>query len=1217
MRILNIRLKNLNSLAGEWEIDLTHPAYISDGIFTISGPTGAGKTTILDALCLALYGRTPRLNKVTKSGNDIMSRHTGECFAEVTFETPAGKYCCHWSQHRSRKKPDGELQPPKHEIADANSGAVLETKILDVARLIESITGMDFNRFTRSMLLAQGGFAAFLEAAPDERSPILEQITGTEIYSQISIRVHECKVHEQKKLDVLEAELKGISLLSATEEHALQTLQTAKEQQEAELTQHIRLHQHALVWQQGIERLEHELHTLATRQQHWEQQREAFQPQELRLKRAEIAHELFADFRELSSLRKQQATARQHLCDAQNELPTLQQALQKAEVQCANVLQNVAQTKVDQATLATLLTEVRQLDNTLAMSAQSLKEKQNALESKQKAYATLEQKYLTECTALQNNSQSLAATQRQMATTQADESLTEQLSGINSTLSQLRTVLAHEDEKRLAHEQAERSLNTATARWNASVEKLQKLALQSETDQQAFIDKQHELARVLGNRDFTLWRAQWSTLTTRKTHYEAQLSAANMREQSQKLIQQYHKECDAFLEECAQLTEHIAGITKALENTEREQELLETQRTLLQKIESLEAERHKLQSGAPCPLCGSTEHPFTVGTTPHLDTTTERVAALRTYSKDLQRSLTEANIQLSQRQKDISHRTQQIFERQQVIATIDGELIHDPIAITPDQLANALAETVAELNQCVATLNAAEQIEQELATLRTAREAATSSLGTAELLVQQHKNAMQAAEEHCVRIAAERDALALQREAEWNTLISALAPYQLGSITLDALATLQQTLINRRSQWIENQKKSASLQQTIIMLEERTKQQAAQLQLDRMAIENDRTSLHQLEQEHQARRQERITLFGTKQTDEEEQRQKVRLDVAEQRYQQAQKEFYDAGKKYDSLQSRITEGKVFLEKLTSQLTSTELSFLTQVNASGFASEAEYQAALVSNEERQALSQQAKILTEAGELLRLQRQEKSLLLESEQAKAITTLPTETLQAMLTTATDQQKRLQQEIGALRQQRHDHAIRQTQRREQLTCIALQQKECRRWERLHELIGSADGKKYRNFAQGLTFEMMIGYANQQLRKMSDRYLLMRDSSQPLELNVIDEYQAGEIRSTKNLSGGEGFLVSLSLALGLSNMASRNVRVDSLFLDEGFGTLDSEALDTALETLAGLQQDGKIIGLISHIATLKERIATQIEVTPLTGGKSRIQGPGCRRVME
>ncbi|MEW8014511.1 MAG: SbcC/MukB-like Walker B domain-containing protein [Candidatus Sedimenticola endophacoides] len=144
------------------------------------------------------------------------------------------------------------------------------------------------------------------------------------------------------------------------------------------------------------------------------------------------------------------------------------------------------------------------------------------------------------------------------------------------------------------------------------------------------------------------------------------------------------------------------------------------------------------------------------------------------------------------------------------------------------------------------------------------------------------------------------------------------------------------------------------------------------------------------------------------------------------------------------------------------------------------------------------------------------------------------------------------------------------------------------------------------------MTFDRMIVHANRQLRKMSDRYLLVHDAARPLELSVIDGYQAGEIRSTRNLSGGESFLVSLALALGLSGMASRRVRVDSLFLDEGFGTLDEEALETALETLAGLRQEGKLLGLISHVAALRERIATRIRVEPWSAGRSRLSGPGC-----
>ena len=204
---------------------------------------------------------------------------------------------------------------------------------------------------------------------------------------------------------------------------------------------------------------------------------------------------------------------------------------------------------------------------------------------------------------------------------------------------------------------------------------------------------------------------------------------------------------------------------------------------------------------------------------------------------------------------------------------------------------------------------------------------------------------------------------------------------------------------------------------------------------------------------------------------------------------------------------------------------------------------------------------------------------------------------------------------EIARLKHTMVENTKAKERLKEKQVVISAQKKEFSRWEKLHHLIGSADGKKYRNFAQGLTFELMVSHANRQLVKMTDRYYLIRNPEQALELNVADNYQGDEVRSTKNLSGGESFIVSLTLALGLSKMASRKVRVDSLFLDEGFGTLDEEALDTALDVLSGLQQDGKLIGVISHVPALKERISTQIKVVPLSGGRSQIVGAGCERM--
>ncbi|MEO5362384.1 MAG: hypothetical protein H7838_01980, partial [Magnetococcus sp. DMHC-8] len=297
-----------------------------------------------------------------------------------------------------------------------------------------------------------------------------------------------------------------------------------------------------------------------------------------------------------------------------------------------------------------------------------------------------------------------------------------------------------------------------------------------------------------------------------------------------------------------------------------------------------------------------------------------------------------------------------------------------------------------------------------------------------------------------------------------------------------------------------------------------------------------------------------------------------------------------------------------------RLQTAERAWQVRLTAAGFADEADYLAACLSEESRTALQQQARQLADEQTEWLAREREKRTHWAVEQAKRLTEQSRPELDQTITRLVAEQRALQQAIGGIRQRLSDNARQQQRRHAQIQSLAAQQQECQRWERLHELIGSADGKKYRNFAQGLTFEVMIGYANRQLLKLTDRYLLIRNERQPLDLNVIDSYQGGEMRSTRNLSGGESFVVSLALALGLSHMTSRRVQVDSFFLDEGFGTLDAESLGTALDALAGLHREGKLIGLISHVPAMMERIDTQIRVMPQTGGHSLLSGPGCSR---
>ena len=345
MKILQLRFKNLNSLAGEWTIDFTAPEYISDGIFAISGPTGAGKSTIMDAICLALYGRTPRLKGISKNSNEIMSRHTGECFAEVVFETQKGQFRCTWRQHRARRKANEELQNPSHEIADAQSGIIIESKIKTVAKAIEERTGMDFDRFTQSMLLAQGGFAAFLQADPNERAPILEQITGTEIYSQISINVHERRRAENEKLDHLKAETKGIAILNEEDEILIKQQLKESQKVEAEITKKKTEIDCSILWLNGINKIKAELSEIMREAETHSLSIQNFEPERRILQKGIKAAGLEGEYATLAAKRKLQRDELTVLLASEQQMPDIVTNLELAEKHHSEISKSLSLTK--------------------------------------------------------------------------------------------------------------------------------------------------------------------------------------------------------------------------------------------------------------------------------------------------------------------------------------------------------------------------------------------------------------------------------------------------------------------------------------------------------------------------------------------------------------------------------------------------------------------------------------------------------------------------------------------------------------------------------------------------------------------------------------------------------------------------------------------------------------------------------------------------------
>ena len=1223
MRILGVRFKNLNSLTGEWQVDFTHPAYASDGIFAITGPTGAGKTTIMDAVCLALYGSTPRLGKVTKGGNEIMSRQRGECFAEVTFETGKGRYRCHWSQHRAHKKPDGELQQARHEIADVDTGKVLESKINQVGEFIEKVTGMNFERFTRSMLLAQGGFAVFLQAPPSERSPILEQITGTEIYSQISVKVHERRAGERERLELLQAELKGIQVLSDDEERDLQTGLGEKQKQEAEHAGKMKAMGEALAWIDRIAALEKELGELAARLQEFEERRLAFAPEAERLDKSRKALGLEGDYRGLTALRELQAFETKELQGALAMLPEKEKAGEAAFAARQTAESLLQEARARQMAEGEIIKKVRDLDTRLGEQKKNLAEKDKAIGVIEKQEKDYQRQVESNKLELKKAQVALEAVRDYQVKHAIDAALMTNLSAIDRGFSLLRDVASKHvkalKELSTAAGEKETSLAACTIR-EAAHERVRKEFEKSQNDLK---DLKDEMAAIIEGRDISLWRSEAEALKERERILSKAGETLERIEQAVSAQGGLKTNLEVLNTGSVRIQEEIRSGTDQKALLEKDMVSLEVQVSLLSRIRNLEEERKRLEDGRPCPLCGAIEHPYARGNVPVLNDAEAALQKTKDALKKADNHLNRLEADRVRTATEIQHTEKELAERR---ATLDTQEKHFAtvlqrldMAVSPEERAEKIREEIAGVQGKIAETTGivalAEGKDRQEKSAQATLEKIRVKYDNAGKALQEARHNLETAGRDVDRLGNDCALLAEETEKVRAAVLADIEPFGISQIPLESLDALLQDLTGRRNTW---QAKEA----------EKT---AREKQIDegKAGVEKQRALLHSLEEdlagrckdrdglkeEYESLSGSRRALFDEKSTDLEEKRLAEGVDKAGEDQERTRADYGQIEKENSALKERIASLQEKTGHRAKELALAEQNWRERIIGAGFANEADYLSSRLREEEREALAEKEQALLMEKAELDTRRKDRSETLAVEREKNLTDQSAETLRENIRLFETELKQLTLAIGGIMKSLSDNETQKHNQHERLKTIEAQKGECERWDRLHQLIGSADGKKFRNFAQGLTFEMMIAHANHRLREMTDRYLLLRDAAEPLELNVIDNYQAGEIRSTKNLSGGESFIVSLALALGLSQMASRNVRVDSLFLDEGFGTLDEDALETAIETLAGLQQDGKLIGVISHVTALKERIGTQIQVIPETGGRSSLSGPGCRRI--
>ncbi|MBJ7549480.1 SbcC/MukB-like Walker B domain-containing protein [Marinomonas ostreistagni] len=1208
MKICSLRFENLNSLKGKWFIDFESEPFRDAGIFAITGPTGAGKSTLLDAICLALYHQTPRVN-ISQSANEVMTRHTGFCSAEVAFEVKGKRYVSSWEQKRARNKADGNLQPVQCSLSLAD-GTILADKIAHKLSQISDITGLDFARFTRSMMLAQGGFAAFLNARTDERAELLEELTGTEVYADISRCVFDKHRDQKAQIKELEAVQASHKLMDESEWIALQQQKQAIAEQEGLLQGDVANLEQVSDWYRECSRLEQKLAQQKLDAEQADEQLIVLAPEKDRLAHAVLARKIEPDFNALEKgLANEQALkeAKNHLVQALNSVQVrLTDSEQKLAMSQAMLQQQkVAQELFEQEAESTWLP----IESELAQLTRDKASAQQRYITKQDEQVRFEQQYKHHLDQKQQAEQNINAQRVYLSCWHDGEKAL-------SLLEKWRLESHRSSSLRKQQQLLNENLTRIEVDQNALTQQLESNAaalLETEQRKQALLtseaEAKAEIDRLIQGKPYEQWLEELEKLDQELITTQQWLTATEQYQSLDKQLQNHLIARQTLVDQQRVVQTSLAADEEKLMALTQQIEDIEQRLQLQQRISILEKERQLLESGCPCPLCGSSDH---------------NLSAVESQSKD------EALLQRLE-QCQISHSSTTSAQQAQhtKLAHLAGRIEALDQAISDVELSieshcnayeglTAVSIDTESLRDKVLALQAKQQhyrnANKYYQTVERQHRQLLESLGAIdhELAQQQYQN--QNIEQQRTQLTdkkKELEALSLEATADYEKLIQGLyleiAPLIVESTLLESLpqiSAIEQSL----ESWHRAQQQVQALNQVVSESDWHLQQISQQSSVIQVQLESEQEQLIALNRHYEQLNEKYATgLMGLTVS---QKRASISEQVEQGRLEKDNASSLVATNQLDLKEhsARLAQTDNQLQTIVSDNVVLQSSWQTRLSEHGFDSQAQWQQTLMSQMEQDALAdriKEAEMFAQRCQVLQMQTNEE-LKLHKLKQDTLPDVGSYEDEKALNELHDQAKKAYQsvlvELGQLAERIQSEQQKRLSSETMLQRIASEKAAFEWLDDLNGLIGSSDGARFRRYAQSVTLDHLVWLANRHLSTLHGRYQLKRQKGEGLFLEVIDGWQGDISRDTKTLSGGESFLVSLALAVSLSELVSHKTSIDSLFLDEGFGTLDSETLDIALDALDHLNSSGKTIGVISHVEALKERIPVQLQVNKHAG---------------
>lgn len=1220
MQILKLSFENINSLKGAWTIDFQAPDFRS-GIFAIVGPTGSGKTTILDAICLALYGHTPRIGSITQNANEVMNRDCDSCRSSLEFQTLSGRYRATWSQKKQKNFDKtgkyGQVVSTMEKFEDGCWIPITDgSKVTSKKQEVQKIIGLSFDQFKRSVMLSQGDFAAFLKSKPNERAQTLEQITGTQIYSLLSTKVYDL-AEEQKKLfedKQREVELSPVlddavvltkqeQLKGITEEAKVLETQISKIEKESRwISETAELRNQFLRVKAELERLK-------------ENRNEFFRKENV-VRLAEHAQNILPIFNTLIDKQSLREDSIKEKSAAENELVNATKSLKEKDFNFKAAEEALNNENLQKPKKLALFSQIEFLDaeiSPLIKSSRLAQEEKIKLENETSDCKDHLNKAKEDIRKLEEDREKRDLERKEDIKGAFLYQRKDELRDCKITAETLSAALADAEGKA---DKASETVKSQEKEAEALRIRKEKIASVIEADKVLLKEAEKRLSEILDGKTLDELTQEQLSFSEQIPLLEAVKSALKaVCDQKEEIVRQE----DVMQRDSAELDNWSSkkeGYEKEIQSLTSRQEELEA----LVQIDELTKVRAELKEGDPCPVCGSLEHPFAANLPPEVATAKERLAVVKEESTDLQKNQKEADrkidvlkdrILVSEKRLKELRKNLDLAEEELTLKCGRAGLTRE--GVTEEAAAVLITKKESLLIDIKKRIAKARDAESKAAAAKEKIAGTTEELHRAEMVFSNAQTKFESAKSLLAQAQTGREKARTELEQFWRKTAK-----EYGSVITDGELFAHNPELFKR--WIAKAAKYEELLESCREIENSLAIKKGTLpglvesveRLEKSSREKSDQAA-ELQTELKTKQLQRDKLFGTKLVEIERKAYERLLSQLAEAKDQAYENLSKARSVQAAAEQRLKTAEQRSAEAEKNLLSAKTEWTDALKKEKFESEEDWRRARLDSEAINALHKEITDYKAQSRSAADRFSEADKKLAEKESQKLTDKSLEVLEAEKREASAEKEKLLEQKGELQKELktdEEARIKRAGIEDELKKLKHQ---VAVWDRLNTLVGSSSGDKYRRYVQSLVLLTLLKNANVELTKLHSRYRLAKGGGD-MEIKVIDSDLADQERPTDNLSGGETFIVSLALALGLAQMASNNVRIDSLFLDEGFGTLDDDSLEKALNALSSLNAQGKTVGLISHVDQIKERIPSKIVVKrSAQPGVSRLEGAGVK----